>query len=197
MNAAIEDALDQMYTYTELLEEWEELLDEAIDNLFVNLNAGLTMYESLETDKALRAAIAVSADLGDAIQELTNMLEDGVSIDDAYDLTEDTFDDAYAESAAILIEMDELEALEETTIYAALDILYTDLEDGMTLAEALETNADLYDASEISTDLSTVLTDIYEAIEDGSTVKAAFLLYDDDLEDAVTSAAYLIVDVAI
>lgn len=67
MNTAIEVSLDAMYTYTELLEEWEDLLDEAIDNLFVNLNAGLSMYDALETDKALRAAIAVSADLGDAI----------------------------------------------------------------------------------------------------------------------------------
>ena len=50
-----------------MLEEWEDLLDEAIDNLFDNLNDGLSMYESLETDKSIRAAIAVSADLGNAI----------------------------------------------------------------------------------------------------------------------------------
>ena len=84
---------------------------------------------------------------------LTDLLDDGVSIDDAYELTEDTFDDAYAEAAAVLIEMDELETEEEEIIYAALDVLYTDLEAGMTLTEALEVNADLYDACEMSNDL--------------------------------------------
>ena len=67
----------------------------------------------------------------------------------------------------------------------------------MTLDEALEINADLYDACEMSTDLSGVLDDIYTAIEAGSTVDEAFELYYDDLEDAVTTAAYLITDVAI
>jgi type II secretory pathway component PulF len=98
-----------MYSYNEELEEWEDLLEEAITVLFENLNSGLTLTEALETDKAIRASIAVSADLGDAIQILSDMLDDGVSIDDAYDLTEDIFDDAYAEAAAILMEMDELE----------------------------------------------------------------------------------------
>jgi hypothetical protein len=98
-----------MYSYNEELEEWEDLLEEAITVLFENLNSGLTLAEALETDKAIRASIAVSADLGDAIQILSDMLDDGVSIDDAYDLTEDIFDDAYAEAAAILMEMDELE----------------------------------------------------------------------------------------
>ncbi|MFS8159181.1 MAG: hypothetical protein ACMG6E_03020 [Candidatus Roizmanbacteria bacterium] len=125
------------------------------------------------------------------------MLDDGVSVDDAYELTEDTFDDAYAEAAAVLIEMDELETYEEELIYAALDLLYTDLENGMTLTEALAVNADLYDACEMSTDLQTALDDIYEAIEAGSTVGDAFLLYADDLDDAVETAAYLITDVAI
>jgi type II secretory pathway component PulF len=128
---------------------------------------------------------------------LSDLLDDGVSIDDAYEITEDTFDDAYAEAAAVLIEMDELEAEEEEVIYAALDVLYTDLEAGMTLTEALEANADLYDACEMSTDLQTALDDIYEAIEAGSTVEEAFLLYEDDLEEAVSTAAYLITDVAI
>jgi type II secretory pathway component PulF len=76
-------------------------------------------------------------------------------------------------------------------------VLYTDLESGMTLDEALEVNADLYDACEMSTDLEGVLDDIYTAIEAGSTVDEAFELYYDDLEDAVTTAAYLITDVAI
>jgi hypothetical protein len=179
------------------LADWEDLLEEAVTVLFENLNDGLTIYEALETDKSIRAAIAVSADLGDVIQELTDMLDDGVSIDDAYDLTEDAFDDSFAEAAAVLMEMDALETEEEAIIYAALDVLYTDLEAGLTLDEALETNADLYDACEMSTDLSTTLDDIYTAIEDGYSVDEAFELYYDDLEDAVTTAAYLIVDVAI
>lgn len=109
MSAAIQSALDSMYSYNEELEEWEDLLEEAITVLFENLNSGLTLTEALETDKAIRASIAVSADLGDAIQTLSDMLDDGVSIDDAYDLTEDIFDDSYAEAAAVLMEMDELE----------------------------------------------------------------------------------------
>ncbi|MFS8159180.1 MAG: hypothetical protein ACMG6E_03015 [Candidatus Roizmanbacteria bacterium] len=67
MTAAIETALNEMLEYNDLLEEWEDLIDEAVDNLFDNLNDGLSMYDALETDKAIRAAIAVSADLGDAI----------------------------------------------------------------------------------------------------------------------------------
>ncbi len=195
-DTAITEMLEEMLEYTELLEEWEDLIDEAIEVLFENLNDGLTIYEALETDKALRAAIAVSADLGDAIQELTDMLEDGVSIDDAYELTEDDFDDSYAEAAAILIEMDELEGDIETILYAALEILWVDLET-MTLTEALEVNADIYDACEMSVDFETVLDEIYAAIEEGYTVEEAVALYEDDLEDAVTSAAYIITDEAI
>ena len=197
MTTAISEMLDEMLMHAETLEEWEGFIDEAIEVLFENLNDGLSIYEALETDKALRAAIAVSSDLGDVIQELTDMLEDGVSIDDAYELTEDDFDDSYAEAAAILIEMDELEQELETTLYAALDVLYVDLESGMTLTEALEVNADLYDACEMSVDFETVLNEIYVAIEEDYTVEEAVALYEDDLEDAVTAAAYIMVDEAI
>jgi hypothetical protein len=79
---------------------------------------------------------------------LTDILDDGVSIDDAHELTEDIFDDAYPEVAAVLIEIAALETEKETIIYAAIDVLYIDLENGMTLVEALEVNADLCDATE-------------------------------------------------
>lgn len=93
--------------------------------------------------------------------------------------------------------MEELELEEETIIYAALDVLYTDLESGLTLTEALEVNADLYDAIEMSKDLYGVIDDIIDAIIANSTVEDAFAEYEDDLEIAVTNAASLITDVAI
>jgi hypothetical protein len=45
--------------------------------------------------------------------------------------------------------------------------------------------------------LSIVLEEIYESIVAGSSVADAFAEYEDDLESAVTNAAYLITDVAI
>jgi hypothetical protein len=55
----------------ETVEEFEALLKIAIGLFFENLDSGLDIHDSLETDMALRAAIAVSADLGKAIHEVS------------------------------------------------------------------------------------------------------------------------------
>jgi hypothetical protein len=197
IEAAIISTLDGVSDYYEELDEWEALIDEAIEVLFENLNSGMTMYEALETDKALRAAIAVSTDLGDIIEDLEDMIDDGLSIDDCYELTEDAFDLAYADVAVVLIEMDELETSFEVSIYAALDELYIYLEEGYTLDEVLDLVPDLYDACDMSPDFSSVVTDLYEYIEAGNSVEDAYTYYEDDISSAVTNAGYLMTDVAI
>ena len=53
--------------YEESIEEYVEMLEEAIDIFFDNLISGLTIHDALETDMALRASIACSYSLAQCI----------------------------------------------------------------------------------------------------------------------------------
>lgn len=84
------------------------MLQEAISIFFENLESGLSVHDALETDVALRAAIAVSYSLADAIEEVEEYLDAGYSVIETVILTATAFSSAYEEAAEILVAIEEL-----------------------------------------------------------------------------------------
>lgn len=68
----------------------------------------MTLSEALESDAALTTVIAVSPDLGHAIEDLSYGLVVGATLSKAENLSGDTFIDAYTEAATVITELDEL-----------------------------------------------------------------------------------------
>ena len=146
---------------------------------------------------ALRASIACSYSLAVCIQEVEDLIDEGYSVEATRKITFDDFEAAYEATAEILVWVDELVEETEELIYAALEELYDDLEEGYTLTEALANNTYMTYVIETSSTMQDVLDDIYTAIEAGSTVDDAVTLYEDDLEMAVVAASNLIADVSV
>lgn len=93
----------------------------AIELFFDNLEAGLNIHDALETDMALRAAIAVSADLGNAINDASDLLDDGMDVADIEIATADTFEEAFEEAATVIIYLAELVSEEALILDAAIE----------------------------------------------------------------------------
>jgi hypothetical protein len=126
-----------------LISDTEDLLAEAIANLYDNLSTGMSLYDALETDMALRAAIAISADLGHAIDNLSNALDSGATLSECENLVADVFIDAYTEAATILVEVEEMVSAEDIIIDDAIVDFYAAMEAGETYTEALDDITDL------------------------------------------------------
>jgi hypothetical protein len=84
------------------------MLEVAIEIFFENLESGLSIHDALETDMALRASIAVSYSLANAINEVEEYIDEGYSVAETEILTAETFEEAYEETAIILVAVEEL-----------------------------------------------------------------------------------------
>lgn len=154
---AVLEASNAINEEDEAISAEEELLASAIENLYDNLSTGISLYEALELDMALRAAIAVSADLGHAIDNLSTALVAEATLSEAENLVADVFIDAYEESATMIIYLEGLAEDEADVLDKAIQGFYKDVEDGETYTEALEDNLDLIEAIEVSSTLEDLL----------------------------------------
>jgi hypothetical protein len=112
-------------------------------------------------------------------------------------LTAESFASAYEETAEILVGVEELAKETEAEIYVALELLYDYLDAGYTLSDALLESAYLTYVVEVSTDLMTILDEAYDSIVAGTSVDDAVTQYEEDIETAVTTAAYAITDLTV
>jgi hypothetical protein len=157
----------------------------------------MSLYDALELDMALRAAIACSADLGHAIDNLSNALTSSATLSEAENLVADVFIDAYTEAATMIVYLEELAEDEATLLDTAIAAFYEDIENGETYTDALADNTDLEEAVEINSALEELLIEFYDAIEEGESYTDALAEYETDIEVALDDAVYLIVDITV
>lgn len=148
LQTAVLDAATAINEEDELISDNEELLASAIEALYVNLATGISLYDALELDMALRAAIAVSSDLGHAIDNLSNALAAEATLSEAENLVADVFIDAYTEAATMIVYLEELAEDEAEALDEAIAEFYEDIENGSTYTDALADNTDLEEAVE-------------------------------------------------
>lgn len=84
-------------------QSYTEVIEDALDELYVDLAAGLTLTEALVENYALTAAIDYSTDLYDAVYDLWNAIEAGSTFEEAYAEYETELEEATALAAAYLV----------------------------------------------------------------------------------------------
>jgi hypothetical protein len=126
--------------------------------MFIYLNDGESLVDILEDNSDLRSAIVISPLLGTAMGYLEDYLDDGYEVVDAMQLTVPDFEAAIEQFGENIVELMARESTIEDELTISIDNFITNLEDGMTFFDALESDDFLRSVYMISTDLVDALT---------------------------------------